>query len=77
MNPHIHTGRNKYRLAQKTPIPNFTLAGDWTSQKFLGSMEGAGNKCLYFSFYLYVFFVYVFVGYCLYLFVFVCVFVYF
>merc|ERR1712146_256202 len=34
-------GRNKYRPAQKTPIPNFTLAGDWTSQKFLGSMEGA------------------------------------
>ena len=34
-------GRNKYRPGQKTPIPNFTLAGDWTSQKFLGSMEGA------------------------------------
>jgi len=34
-------GRNKYRPSQKTPIPNFTLAGDWTSQKFLGSMEGA------------------------------------
>jgi len=34
-------GRNKYRPAQLTPIPNFTLAGDWTSQKFLGSMEGA------------------------------------
>ena len=28
-------------LQQRTPIPNFTLAGDWTSQKFLGSMEGA------------------------------------
>ena len=27
--------------AQATPISNFTLAGDWTSQKFLGSMEGA------------------------------------
>eukprot|EP00913_Durusdinium_trenchii_P032095 g30055.t1 len=25
----------------ETPIKNFTLAGDWTSQKFLGSMEGA------------------------------------
>ena len=24
-----------------TPIPHFTLEGDWTSQKFLGSMEGA------------------------------------
>mmetsp|Transcript_41134 Transcript_41134/g.74291 ORF Transcript_41134/g.74291 Transcript_41134/m.74291 type:complete len:650 (+) Transcript_41134:53-2002(+) len=34
-------GRNKYRPSQETPIKNFTLAGDWTSQKFLGSMEGA------------------------------------
>lgn len=34
-------GRNKYRPSQTTPIENFTLAGDWTSQKFLGSMEGA------------------------------------
>ena len=34
-------GRNKYRPSQRTPIPNFTMAGDWTSQKFLGSMEGA------------------------------------
>lgn len=34
-------GRNKYRPSQRTPIPNFTLAGDYTSQKFLGSMEGA------------------------------------
>jgi 15-cis-phytoene desaturase len=34
-------GRNKYRPSQCTPIPHFTLAGDWTSQKFLGSMEGA------------------------------------
>merc|ERR1719389_1626454 len=33
--------RNKYRPSQETPIPRFTLAGDWTSQKFLGSMEGA------------------------------------
>ena len=41
-------GRNKFRPSQRTPIPNFTLAGDWTSQKFLGSMEGAGDtlKCL-------------------------------
>lgn len=36
-------GRNKFRPSQQTPIPNFTLAGDWTSQKFLGSMEGAGK----------------------------------
>merc|ERR1719491_809728 len=34
-------GRNKYRPSQTSPIPKFTLAGDWTSQKFLGSMEGA------------------------------------
>ncbi|CAK0869203.1 unnamed protein product [Prorocentrum cordatum] len=34
-------GRNKYRPSQETPARNFTLAGDWTSQKFLGSMEGA------------------------------------
>lgn len=34
-------GLNKYRPSQETPIPRFTLAGDWTSQKFLGSMEGA------------------------------------
>jgi len=34
-------GRNKYRPSQQSPIPNLTLAGDWTSQKFLGSMEGA------------------------------------
>lgn len=34
-------GRNKYRPSQRTPIPNFTMAGDWTSQKYLGSMEGA------------------------------------
>mmetsp|Transcript_54182 Transcript_54182/g.176134 ORF Transcript_54182/g.176134 Transcript_54182/m.176134 type:complete len:671 (+) Transcript_54182:80-2092(+) len=34
-------GRNRYRPSQQTPIKNFTLAGDWTSQKFLGSMEGA------------------------------------
>jgi len=34
-------GRNKYRPSQTTPIPHLTMAGDWTSQKFLGSMEGA------------------------------------
>jgi 15-cis-phytoene desaturase len=37
----IATGRNKYRPSQTTPIPHFTMAGDWTSQKYLGSMEGA------------------------------------
>ena len=34
-------GRNKFRPSQSTPIRNFTLAGDFTSQKYLGSMEGA------------------------------------
>ena len=34
-------GRNKYRPSQESPISNFVMAGDWTSQKFLGSMEGA------------------------------------
>ncbi|KAG8466919.1 hypothetical protein KFE25_008298 [Diacronema lutheri] len=34
-------GRNKYRPSQETPIPRFTLCGCFTSQKFLGSMEGA------------------------------------
>ena len=34
-------GRNKYRPSQETPISNFNLAGCYTSQKYLGSMEGA------------------------------------
>ena len=34
-------GRNKFRPSQATPLKNFTLAGDFTYQKFLGSMEGA------------------------------------
>jgi len=34
-------GRNKYRPSQQTPLHNFVLAGCFTSQKFLGSMEGA------------------------------------
>ena len=34
-------GRNKYRPSQKSPIDNFSLCGCFTSQKFLGSMEGA------------------------------------
>jgi len=34
-------GRNKYRPSQVTPVPNLVLAGDFTSQKYLGSMEGA------------------------------------
>ena len=34
-------GRNKFRPSQETPIPNLVLAGCFTSQKYLGSMEGA------------------------------------
>lgn len=34
-------GRQAYRPSQKTPIGNFYLAGDFTMQKYLGSMEGA------------------------------------
>jgi 15-cis-phytoene desaturase len=34
-------GRQACRPSQETPIPNFYLAGDYTMQKYLGSMEGA------------------------------------
>ncbi|BAQ62811.1 phytoene desaturase [Geminocystis sp. NIES-3708] len=34
-------GRQAYRPSQKTPISNFYLAGDFTMQEYLGSMEGA------------------------------------
>jgi len=34
-------GRNKFRPSQASPISNLVLAGDFASQKFLGSMEGA------------------------------------
>lgn len=34
-------GRQKCRPSQRTPIPNFYLAGDYTMQQYLGSMEGA------------------------------------
>ncbi|HHP7230726.1 MAG TPA: 15-cis-phytoene desaturase [Xenococcaceae cyanobacterium] len=34
-------GRQAYRPTQKTPIANFYLAGSYTMQEFLGSMEGA------------------------------------
>ncbi|MCF2970155.1 15-cis-phytoene desaturase [Synechococcus sp. Nb3U1] len=34
-------GRQQYRPSQATPIPNFFLAGSYTRQPFLGSMEGA------------------------------------
>jgi 15-cis-phytoene desaturase len=34
-------GRQQHRPTQKSPIPNFFLAGDYTMQKYLASMEGA------------------------------------
>ena len=34
-------GRQAYRPTQKTPVANFYLAGSYTMQEFLGSMEGA------------------------------------
>ena len=34
-------GRNKFRPSQLSPIENFVMAGDFSSQKYLGSMEGA------------------------------------
>ncbi|MBN3894150.1 MAG: 15-cis-phytoene desaturase [Nostoc sp. NOS(2021)] len=34
-------GRQQYRPAQVTPIVNFYLAGSYTMQRYLGSMEGA------------------------------------
>jgi 15-cis-phytoene desaturase len=34
-------GRQKYRPSQTTPIANFFLAGDYTMQRYLASMEGA------------------------------------
>ena len=41
-------GRQACRPDQRTSIPNFYLAGDFTMQKYLGSMEGAvlsGKQC--------------------------------
>jgi len=34
-------GRQQHRPSQKTPIANFYLAGDYTMQRYLASMEGA------------------------------------
>ena len=34
-------GKDPYRPAQKTPIPNFFLAGSYTAQDYIDSMEGA------------------------------------
>lgn len=41
-------GLDKYRPSQKTPISNLFLAGDYTQQMYLASMEGAvlsGKLC--------------------------------
>ncbi len=41
-------GRQACRPDQRTTVPNFYLAGDFTMQKYLGSMEGAvlsGKQC--------------------------------
>ncbi|GIL70058.1 hypothetical protein Vretimale_3332 [Volvox reticuliferus] len=35
------SGREAFRPSQRTPIRNFYLAGDFTKQKYLASMEGA------------------------------------
>ena len=34
-------GMDPYRPAQKTPVPNFFLAGSYTQQDYIDSMEGA------------------------------------
>ena len=34
-------GRQQHRPVQRTPLENFYLAGDFTLQQYLGSMEGA------------------------------------
>jgi len=39
-------GMDKYRPSQKTPIPNFFLAGSYTYQDYIDSMEGATKSGL-------------------------------
>lgn len=39
-------GQDKYRPTQSTPIPNFFLAGSYTYQDYLDSMEGATRSGL-------------------------------
>ena len=34
-------GMDPYRPNQKTPVPNFFLAGSYTQQDYIDSMEGA------------------------------------
>eukprot|EP00952_Eustigmatos_sp_NYUAD-ZCMA_P009022 37360-Eustigmatos_ZCMA.PRE.1 len=41
-------GKEQFRPDQRTPVGNFYLAGDFTKQMYLGSMEGAtfsGKLC--------------------------------
>jgi 15-cis-phytoene desaturase len=41
-------GKEQFRPDQRTPVGNFYLAGDFTKQMYLGSMEGAtlsGKMC--------------------------------
>ncbi|GLC33044.1 hypothetical protein PLESTB_000377000 [Pleodorina starrii] len=43
-------GMDVYRPDQKTPVPNFFLAGSYTKQDYIDSMEGAtlsGRQCAY------------------------------
>ena len=39
-------GQDKFRPKQATPIPNFFLAGSYTYQDYLDSMEGATRSGL-------------------------------
>ena len=39
-------GQDKYRPSQATPIPNFFLAGSYTYQDYIDSMEGATKSGL-------------------------------
>merc|ERR1712006_52313 len=39
-------GQDKFRPTQSTPVPNFFLAGSYTYQDYLDSMEGATRSGL-------------------------------
>merc|ERR1719247_2461175 len=39
-------GQDKYRPGQATPVPNFFLAGSYTYQDYIDSMEGATKSGL-------------------------------
>lgn len=39
-------GMDKFRPSQQTPIPNFFLAGSYTYQDYIDSMEGATKSGL-------------------------------